>query len=196
MPDAIRTFVAVLISDSLKRRISLVQEEFKKVAPKVKWVANENYHITIKFLGGVRCDRIEAVLQAVGSAVEGIEPFDIEIGEAGAFPNPGRPKTVWVGVTSGCEMLAGIAGRVDEALEKLGFEKETRPFRSHITIGRVKDDCDAKELGPALKNAEIGQLGSFKVESVAVMKSDLRREGPVYSVVREIVFQTPEGSSH
>lgn len=186
MPDEIRTFVAVLISDSLKRRISLVQEEFKKVAPAVKWVTEGNFHITIKFLGGVRNDRIEAVSQAVSEAVDGIEPFYMELGCAGAFPSSGRPKTVWVGVTSGSEMLAEIAGRVEHALEKLGFERENRPFRSHITIGRVKDDRNARELGPTLKNADIGQLGSFCVESVAVMKSDLRREGPVYSVLREI----------
>ncbi|MEN6371249.1 MAG: RNA 2',3'-cyclic phosphodiesterase [Armatimonadota bacterium] len=186
MPDEIRTFVAVLISDSLKRRISSVQEEFIKVAPAVKWVANENYHITIKFLGGVKSDRIKAISQAIEEAVRYIEPFDVELGGAGAFPNPGRPKTVWVGVTSGSEMLAKIAGRVDDALEKLGFEKETRPFKSHITIGRVKDSRDAKELGPVLESAKTGRLGSFKVESVAVMKSDLRREGPVYSVIREV----------
>lgn len=192
MPEEIRTFVAVLISEGLRQKIASVQDELIKAAPAVKWVARDNFHITVKFLGGVKSGRIDAVTEAVAEAVEEIEPFEIEIGGVGAFPSADRPKTVWIGVARGSEMLAEVAKRVEDALEKLGFERENRPFRSHITVGRVKDSRDARKLGTAIKNAEAVQFGPLRVSSVAVMKSDLRREGPVYSVLKEIFLKEPE----
>lgn len=193
MPEEMRTFVAILISEGLRQKIASVQDELIKAAPAVKWVAQDNFHITVKFLGGVESSRIDTVIKAIAEAVEEIKPFEIEIGGVGAFPSPNRPKTVWVGVTKESGMLAEVAKLVEDALEKLGFERENRPFRSHITVGRVKDDRDARELGPAIKNAEAEQLGPLMVNSVAVMKSDLRREGPVYSALKEIFLKKPEG---
>jgi len=181
----VRTFIAVLLSEELKRRIGVVQEEFKKIAPAVKWVDEANFHITLKFLGNVPAERLDRVREAVAAAANGIEPFDIEVRDIGAFPSARRARTVWVGVTSGKEELAELARRVDKQLEKIGVPREDRPFRSHITIGRVKDDQGAVELGPALEQAQVGSLGSVRVASVTVMRSDLQRDGPVYSVLSE-----------
>lgn len=185
-PQPIRTFIAVLISEDIKRRIGLVEEEFKKLAPEVKWVAEENLHVTLKFLGNVPAERLERIAAALGEALSCVEPFEIEVADVGAFPSAGIPRTVWVGVTSGQEELADVARRVEKALEKLGFPREDRPFTCHITIGRVKDGRGARELAPALQEAEVGRLGSVLVGSVAVMRSDLRREGPIYSTLSEI----------
>ena len=189
----VRTFIAVLISGELKRRIALVQEEFKKLAPEVKWVAEDNFHVTLKFLGNVKDDRLASISKVVAKAVEGAKPFEFEIGGAGAFPSARRPRVVWVGLTTGKDSLAELARRVDKELEKLGFPREDRPFKSHITIGRVKDDRTTGELGRALEEADVGRLGSVHVDSVAVMKSDLKRDGPIYSVLSEIPLRGAGG---
>jgi 2'-5' RNA ligase len=193
MAEDIRIFIAILISDGLKRRIGLVQEEFKKMAPEVKWVAEDNFHVTMKFLGNVASDRLGNISSALTEAIKGVEPFDVEIGGVGAFPNPGRPRTIWVDVTVGGEILAELAKRVDNALEKLGFPREDRPFKSHITIGRLKDDRGARDLGPALRESKVGSLGSVRIDSVAVMRSELRREGPIYSKLSEIPLRKAGG---
>ena len=182
----VRTFIAVLISEELKRRIALVQEEFKKVAPEVKWVAEENFHVTLKFLGNVNAGSLGRISEAVAAAANGIEPFEIEVGGVGAFPSSRRPRVIWVGVTAGKQELVELAGRVDKQLEKLGFAREDRPFKSHITIGRVKEGQGVENLVPALERAQVGYLGTVHVGSIALMKSDLRRDGPVYSVLSEI----------
>jgi 2'-5' RNA ligase len=193
MPEQVRTFIAVLIPAEIRREIAVVQEGFVKVAPEVKWVAEDNYHVTMKFLGNVATDKLDGITDAIARAVEGIEEFDIEVNGAGAFPNPGRPRVVWIGVTSGHDQLAEIAKRIDKELEKLGFESEGRPFKSHITIGRVKDDRDGRALGPVMKETEVGRLGSVHVSYIALMKSELRREGPIYSVLSEIPLREAGG---
>jgi 2'-5' RNA ligase len=175
-----------LIPADLKRRIASVEETFRKVAPGVKWVAEENLHVTLKFLGNVAAERTGSVEAALVEAVQGAAPFEIEVAGAGAFPGPAKPRTVWIGITSGSEALAELARRIDKRLEKLGFAREDRPFRSHVTIGRVKDPHDAMDLGPALTGAQVGVLGSALVGSIALMRSDLRPEGPIYSVLAEI----------
>ena len=190
MADEIRSFIAVLISDDLKRRIAVVQEDFKKAAPDVKWVEEENFHITMKFLGDTRTDELDAIREAIEAAIGDLPPFAAEISGAGAFPNPRRPRTVWVGITSGVDQLAEIAKRIESALETIGFPKEDRPFKAHITIGRVKDDRGVGKLAGALQEAESVQLGTVNVASVAIMKSELRREGPIYSVLGEISLRT------
>ncbi|MBI2844150.1 MAG: RNA 2',3'-cyclic phosphodiesterase [Armatimonadetes bacterium] len=184
--ESVRTFVAVLISEDLKRRIALIQEEFKKVAPEVKWVGEGNFHITVKFLGNVEREKLDRIAGALSDALSGLEPFEVEIGGAGAFPSATRPRVVWVGVTSGAEQLRDVASRVENGLGKLGLPPEDKSFKAHITIGRVKDGRRVEGLDKALKTAEVGDLGSAQVDSVALMKSDLRREGPVYSVISEV----------
>lgn len=191
----VRAFIAVLISDDLKRRIALVQEEFKKVAPEVKWVSEENFHITLKFLGDVEADRLAAIPAMLSDSLADVEEFDIGIGGVGAFPNHGRPRTVWVGVTDGRERLAEVAQQVEEQLAGLGFHKEDRSFSAHLTIGRVKDGRGADALTSALQKADVGSMGTVRVKSVAVMKSELRREGPIYSVLSEIPLRSAGGET-
>jgi RNA 2',3'-cyclic 3'-phosphodiesterase len=188
----IRTFIAVLISSDLKRKIASVQEEFKKVAPKVKWVAEANYHVTIKFLGDVEGDYLAEIVRELTEAVHNLSPFNAEIGGGGAFPSAGRPRTIWIGTTSGQKEFADIAQIVETSLERLGFPREDRPFRSHVTIGRAKEDRDAVGLVPVLREDKVGHLGTVRVESIAVMKSDLQREGPIYSILSEIRFRGGE----
>ncbi|MDO8589129.1 MAG: RNA 2',3'-cyclic phosphodiesterase [Armatimonadota bacterium] len=189
----LRAFIAVLLSADLKDKIRMVQEQFIKVAPEVKWVAKDNFHVTLKFLGDVESERVDEICSALGSAVAEQSAFAMEVAGVGAFPNPGRPQTVWVGVKSGFECLAGIAGEVESALERVGFPKEGRRFSAHITIGRVRSDRPAHALAGELQAADVGEIGRIQINSIAVMKSDLHREGPIYSVLREIPLQLQGG---
>ncbi|MCL5103722.1 MAG: RNA 2',3'-cyclic phosphodiesterase [Armatimonadetes bacterium] len=181
----IRTFVAVLIDEGIRRRIAEVQEQLKKFAVGVKWVAPENLHITLKFLGDVREDELPRVHAAVGDAVKGMPRFEMSFGGLGAFPNLARARVVWVGIEDGREELRELAARVDENLAKLGFEKEDRPFRAHVTIGRVKDGGSVSGLALGIEEIDARELGSQQVLSVAVMESELSGKGPVYSPLSE-----------
>ena len=181
----VRAFVAVVISEDIRRKVAEVQGQAKKFAPNVKWVAPDNFHITLMFLGDVAEDRLSEVHEAISDAVRGLQPFTMSFSGLGVFPNLSRPRVVWAGVEQGREQLMEIAAKVDAALVKLGFEKEDRPFAAHITIGRVKDGKPPGGLAQGIEEIDARNMGSQQVASVVVMESELLREGPVYSPLSE-----------
>ncbi len=196
MADLIRTFVAVLIPEDVRRAIGRAQNQFRSVAPEIRWVAEENFHISVKFLGDIDRLRVDAVADAIARGAQNIEPFQIEIGTAGAFPKVDRPRIVWVGVTTANALLAELAENVDKELGKIGLPEEEKPFRAHITIGRVKDNRGGGAIGSALRESEVGVMGTVNVDSIALMQSDLRRDGPIYSVIRRIPLKDGGGAGH
>lgn len=182
----IRTFVAVLIDDGLKAKIAEVQDQVKKLAPDVKWVTPENFHITLKFLGNVPEDVLPQVIAAVEEAALGFSPFDLAISGVGAFPNPARARVVWVGSGDGREKMSELASSVDKRLTELGFAADDKPFKAHITIGRVKTSRFLRPLAEGIGKVNAENLGTQTVSSVAIMQSDLGREGPTYTPIQVI----------
>ena len=182
----VRTFVACLIADDLRKRISETQEQVKRLAPDVKWVAPENVHVTLKFLGDVREDALPGVFSAVEEAVGILSPFELSVSGLGAFPSPRNARVVWVGVDEGREQLVALASAVDKKLVKLGFAKEDREFKSHITIGRVKTSKFLDRLAQGIEEIDASSLGMQTVSSVVVMQSDLHPTGPVYTPLKSI----------
>lgn len=191
----VRTFIAVLLTAELRSKIVEVQEQFRAAAPRVKWVAEGNLHVTLKFLGDVGDDRLGEICAALEKATVGASPFRLVVSGAGAFPNLHRPRVVWIGLGSGADSLTAIAGNVESELAALGYSKEERPFSAHITIGRVRPETRVDDLTSAMQTAGIAEIGDLEVKSIALMKSDLRREGPVYSILKEITFDRPQGGS-
>lgn len=189
--DKIRSFIAVPIPGEARRRLAEIGNRLAESRADVKWVVEDNFHITLKFLGYVGADsgRLEAVGRAVESAIEGAAPFDAVLSGVGAFPKPARPSVVWVGITAGAEELKALAERVECALERIGFARESRPFSAHITLGRVKSPKNLDKLRDVMETLREEHAGSFRVESVAVMRSDLRPTGPVYTRIGDCGFR-------
>ena len=177
----IRTFVAVLLDEELRSRIFEVQQRLQKLAPDIKWVAPDNFHVTLKFLGNVRRDRIARIQSAMDEVVEQIPAFDLSISGLGVFPTPRRPRVVWVGIEEGREQLVALAKAVEHRLVKAGFEKEEKPFRSHITIGRVRESKPVPGLIEGFDEIDTSGLGVQRVSSIAVMESVLQRGGSEYT---------------
>ena len=191
MTEPIRTFVAIELTDALRRALSDAQAQFKRdrAAQSVRWVAPENIHITLKFLGDVDADRMPTLQRALAEACAGSAPFTLTIGGAGAFPNPRHPNVVWIGARGQTEIAARLAQKIDAACVALGFTREERPFSPHLTLGRVKRDTLPSErqlVGAMLEHAQIGDLGNLRVERVSVMKSELKPGGSVYTRLAEI----------
>jgi len=182
----IRTFVAILITDDLRRNISEVQARLKKLAPDVKWVAPKNFHVTLKFLGNILEDDLPDVYDAVEEAAKMLAPFDLSLEGLGAFPSPLKAKVVWVGIKDGRDKLIALASAVENNLADLGYEKEDRPFAAHITIGRVRQSKFLAKLAEGIDKVDSDDLGTQQVLSVAVMQSEILREGPIYSPLKLI----------
>jgi 2'-5' RNA ligase len=184
MKQLIRTFIAVEIEASIRRAAVKLIDRLRQAGGDVKWVEPENLHLTLKFLGDLGADGVARVCRAVQRAVAGVPPFEIEIRGAGAFPNASRPQTIWLGAGEGEQPMAEVSERVESALEPLGFRRESRPFRTHLTIGRVRRDGGRTAgLGPALDEMAGYEAGRMPVEEVVVFSSQLLRTGPVYEAL-------------
>jgi 2'-5' RNA ligase len=184
MKHTLRTFVAVEIDSATRRRAEQLIEELSAVPADVKWVEANNLHLTLKFLGDVASQEIPRVCETVQLGAAEVDPFEVEVRGAGAFPNTRRPRTLWLGVGAGQQEMVALHDRVEDPLRKLGFRPEHRRYEPHLTIGRVRRG------GPGL--AALGQLleqradyiaGRVKVSQVVVFASQLGREGPTYEAL-------------
>jgi RNA 2',3'-cyclic 3'-phosphodiesterase len=137
-----RLFVAVpLPAETIAAVTGLVESVRSLGVPgggrDVRWVRLEGLHVTLRFLGPTPESRVAPSLAAVRSTAPAIEPFEIVLGGAGAFPSGGRrPRALWLGVQTGAEDLTAAAAEVDRALVTAGWPPETRPFRAHLTLAR------------------------------------------------------------
>ncbi|MBI5302593.1 MAG: RNA 2',3'-cyclic phosphodiesterase [Chloroflexi bacterium] len=191
MTDMIRTFIAIELDDATRRALGEAQARLKRdrAASYVRWVAPENVHVTLKFLGEVAAERVPELQNAAARACGGIAPFALTITGAGAFPNTRRPNNVWIGVEGDVAALERLAQRVEDACAALGYAREERPFTAHLTLGRVKRDAspsDRQFVGKMIEQAQVGKLGVLRVTCVSVMRSELRPGGSAYSRLAEI----------
>lgn len=177
----IRTFIAVEVSQRVKDKLAQDIARFKATAPLVKWSKTENLHLTFKFLGDVKEPDLEDLFDAMAEAVEPMPAFTLEVKGVGAFPNWRHPRVIWAGSGEGEDDAIRLAGLVEDACAKLGYEREHRPYRPHLTLGRVKQPADAEGLSDTVRGLEDKLFGYLDVEAVVVFMSSLRRTGPVYS---------------
>jgi RNA 2',3'-cyclic 3'-phosphodiesterase len=188
----IRSFVATLIDAGVKDNISLAQCRLKKLSSTgVKWVARDSFHVTLKFLGNVDEVDLPAIEEALVRAARTVEPFEAQIMGLGAFPNWRKAHVLWAGMRRGAEQYSGLAQAVDTELSKLGFATEKGPFRAHVTIGRVKDK-PINGMKEAAQEWEQRDLGTMRVSQIALMRSDITRDGSVHTVLRTIELGSTE----
>jgi len=180
---AVRAFVAVLIDDELRRNIAAAQDSVREYAPEVKWVAPENFHITLKFLGEIDEQTVPEASAAIEAVAGAFAPFELSFAGLGVFPDLTRAKVVWVGADRGAVELASLALAADNAVAGLGVSKQSAPFRAHLTVGRVKTMRPPAGLARGISEAHAADLGTQRVESIALMRSELMREGPIYTPI-------------
>lgn len=187
--NQIRTFIAVEIPSVIKEKISELQEKLKKDQARVSWVKPNNIHITLKFLGNVDESKITDIERAIENAVNQIKPFSTEVVSVGVFPNYKKPRVIWIAAKSEKDLLKLLAQQIDNELHKLGFEKESRSFEPHLTIGRVKMHGGIRGIIRKLEQNVDFNAGIFTVKEIIVMRSDLKPTGAVYTPLKRIIIQ-------
>lgn len=185
MNESIRSFIAVPIAPELAGSVGAVQESLRAAGPDVKWVDQERFHLTLKFLGDVQRERLEALWPSVEGVLDGIPRFRLRLHGVGAFPNPSRPRVIWVAVAEGAAELIALAAAVEKACGLHGFAEEERPFRAHLTVGRVRRPAPNSRLEAGIAEMRDREVGAMEAERVLLMRSDLKPEGPVYHVLHE-----------
>lgn len=182
-----RTFIAVEIPEQVKEKIASVLTGLKKLALEASWVKKENLHLTLKFLGEVKEEKIEEVYKTVAISVENTGKFRVNLKELGCFPNIKKPRVVWIGIEKGKENLSALSSRLEENLERLGFPREDRLFSAHLTLGRIKSSKNTENLLKFFQNNYF-ESEDFEIEEVVVMKSTLTPQGAIYSALKKIAL--------
>jgi 2'-5' RNA ligase len=180
-----RTFIAVELPEQIKKQIEALQAPLKKTNAFVSWVKPGNIHITLKFLGEVPEGKIDEVFSATELALKGARGFKMNLKGMGAFPDLRRPRVIWVGAEKGGEELSGMADRIAEEMEKIGYPKEKRKFSPHFTVGRLKSLKNIETLVELIQSTNF-DTEDIQVKEVTVMKSQLHAAGAIYTPLKKI----------
>ncbi|MFQ5991506.1 MAG: RNA 2',3'-cyclic phosphodiesterase [Nitrospiraceae bacterium] len=198
--EQIRTFIAIELPGTLRQALADQQAQLRDLigrtgdrSIRLQWVKPESIHVTLKFLGDVDASLIPKMQASLAGAVSSQPRFSVEVSGLGAFPDAQAPRVLWVGMSGSGKELAGLAAQVDQALHELGFPLESRPFRPHLTVARIKER--SREVGRALTASGVMtkavEIGSLAVSSVSVMKSELKPSGAVYTRLCEVSLKEP-----
>lgn len=184
----IRTFISVELPEDIKRKISDLQNRLKVHGGHIGWVRPGAIHLTLKFLGDIDEKEVKEIEAATKKAIKGFGPFYLRLLGIGAFPDLKRPRVIWLGIDEGGDNLARLQLRIEDEIAVIGYPREERRFKPHLTIGRVKNAHGLKQLIDAINAEREIDLDGFNVAEVLIMKSDLRPEGAVYTRLCEITF--------
>lgn len=173
-----RTFIAIDIPDELKEKIYNAFKNERQRVKGVKWVEKENLHLTLKFLGEIKEEKIKEIEKILDEIPNKFRSFEVSLGELGGFPNFKNPRVLWIKV-SPPEKIEEIFNFIEEKTQRLNIEREERKFHPHITIARIKE-----RKGVSFENKKFDD--KFKAERIVLFKSDLRPEGPIYTQIKEV----------
>ncbi len=147
----------------------------------VAWVAPQNLHLTLRFLGEIDASAAEAVKDRLVPPFA-TPAFEVGLSGLGTFPSMGPPRVIWLGVSAGAVALSDVAREVDARLEGLGLPNEERGFHAHLTLGRVKSPVGRRERD-AIAAVGAADAGRCLVDHVTLFESRLSPSGASYSVI-------------
>jgi 2'-5' RNA ligase len=197
-----RIFLAIELPNTIRCKVRDVQIEYQdqirndgEETPKsaihtlnsIKWVEEENIHLTLKFLGELTEGKIQILIRGSKDSLKNLSPFSLSLKDMGVFPSWSRASVIWVGVAAGREEVIRIYKRLEDILSSLQFEKEGRPFTPHVTIGRIKRRGANFNRNFELKRPDSDfSTETFHIEKVSIMKSNLTPTGPIYERIESI----------
>ncbi len=185
-----RTFIAIEIPDGIKQQMVEVQARLRKAAIDASWPRPEGIHLTLKFLGEVPESQLPDITAALQASVLGKKPFRLEVSGTGAFPSARNARVLWIGLAGELGALAELQAAVEDAIVRIGMEREDRPFKPHLTLARIKYLRSKESLQKALEQEKDIRLPGFEVQAVSLMKSELKRSGAEYAEITRIELGT------
>jgi RNA 2',3'-cyclic 3'-phosphodiesterase len=183
--ETLRAFIALELPLEIKEALAGFQGALRQAGldKGARWVRPEHIHLTLKFLGDVPASRIGALEEALREAAVNVAPFILDVKGLGRFPPRGPAKVLWVGLEGELKRLYELYSRLETKTTALGFAAETRPFKPHLTLARLRG---GGELSDILEAHEEVVLGSFSAERLCLFRSDLSATGPRYTPLVQV----------
>ncbi len=177
-----RTFIAIEISEAVKTELARLQAELRQTGAEITWTKPDNIHLTLRFLGEIEERQLDDLKQLCAKTAAEFQPFTLRLKDIGYFPNFRQPRVMWVGLAGELEAAKQLQKRLDAELIAKGFNQEDKPFKPHLTIGRMKS---GKNIKPLVAKADLCTLPeiAFEVGDIVLFKSDLHPSGARYTAL-------------
>lgn len=175
-----RTFIAIPIPQDIREMALGIRNNLEAIGADVKWVEEENFHITMKFLGEVDQDLVNNIYVHLNTISENFHSFALKVKGIGFFPNANQPRVIWLGINGELDKANLLGEKIDTYLIEEGFEPEKkRSF--HLTLGRIRSKKGQKDLlNEVYKLNKVIKSKSFLVNKIDFMESKLTPQGPNY----------------
>ena len=181
MSDIIRTFIAVEIPENIVSQLRRLQNEMKTSGFRARWVRAEGIHLTLKFLGDIEISEVETVGRVITDLAKSHPSMTLSIRGVGVFPGIRRPRVLWAGISGETMPLASLQKALEARMEIIGFPKEARPFRGHLTLARFRKDGAPESIAAAVAAYGGFETESFAADAIHLFKSRLTPSGAEYT---------------
>ncbi len=179
-----RLFIALPLTKEIEEALGKIIFILKQKSGRVKWVAPKNIHLTVKFLGEVDENKLDEIKKAIQMVAKKYERVNCSLDAVGGFPNLSRPRVIWAGLAGEIENMEKIVNDIEEETFKLGFPKEEKRFKPHLTLGRIKESYGLDDLVNYIKSYRMEPM-NFQMSTLVLFKSTLTPGGPIYDKLFE-----------
>lgn len=179
-----RVFCAIELPESVRNLVLGHIARLQEAVPQARasWARAASLHLTLKFLGEITQSSVSDFSNAASLAVADVASFSIRLNFSGVFPNHGQPRVLWLGINDLSGQLVQLHARIEAEAEKVGFAKEARRFRPHLTVARLRHPDNARALSAVHLQMEFEPV-DIAVKELAVIRSELSSEGSKYTIV-------------
>jgi RNA 2',3'-cyclic 3'-phosphodiesterase len=185
----IRAFLAIDPPEEILAAISRFQEKLKReISGKLSWTRQQANHLTLKFFGDISSTDVENISSAVKKQAAGAAPLLLKVEKIGVFPDWRKPRVLWLGTTGDTERLTLLQNNLETDFEQLGFPRENRPFRAHLTLARIKVPQSAAGMEAAAKKLDAFSAGEFSASELILFRSKLTLQGAIYTRLATIAL--------
>jgi len=189
-----RVFIALQIPIEIKHQISISCQPLAET-PGIRWIPEKALHLTLKFLGATHESKIIDIERFIEDIGQKKAPFTLHLANGGVFPARGKPRIFWVGVGGDIASLERVTQEIDDKFELLGFKKESREFKPHLTVARsnkflTRGIMTTREQFCTLMSEFRSK--EFCVDQIHVMRSQLHSQGSVYTSIAKIPLRPGE----
>ena len=185
----IRAFLAIDPPEDILQTMSRLQEKLmREIGGRISWTKPQGQHLTLKFFGDISTEDVKNICSAVQNRVTSESSLNLKIEKLGVFPDARRPRVIWCGVTGDVENLSGLQKQLDSDFAGIGFPREDRPFRAHLTLGRIKDSHGLTRINEALTKYIAFTAGEFVCKKLILFQSCLTPQGAIYTKLAEFAL--------
>ncbi len=180
----LRLFIATPLGQQVEQHLASIIDDLRPRSDSVKWVKARNIHLTLRFLGDTDDRLVPGISSLLNNVVAQVGTIQSQIDCLGGFPDLRRPRVIWAGINGGVEELSKLAQQIELGVRELGFETESKEFKAHLTLGRVRDVNKLGTLAEYLTSYRM-KPNVLSFDRVVLFKSTLTPQGPIYERLHE-----------